>query len=142
MKVIDRIIKPVYAHCDLFCGVYDPAQARIEAQAVYNSVQKYIESDDEVFRARAISIKEERAQLTKEHLWVLWTDYFKSEHLEANPNLHDVFWTATKAASAAKKSMDLSDAEALLDAVDAVGEAFAKTKPGYDYKSVVSNLRA
>ena len=27
-------IKPVYAHCDLPCGVYDPAQAQIEAKSV------------------------------------------------------------------------------------------------------------
>lgn len=142
MSLLDKIIKPAYAHCDLFCGVYDPAQARIEAQSVYNSVQKYLESDDEVFKARAIAIKEERAELTKHHLWVLWTDYFKPEHLEANSDLHNIFWKATKAASAAKKSMDLKNSQALLDAVDEVGVAFAATKEGYDYETVINNLNA
>ena len=34
MKLIERLLQPryeVHAHCDLFCGVYDPAQAKIEA---------------------------------------------------------------------------------------------------------------
>ena len=29
--------KYVYAHCDLPCGVYDPAQARINAESVVNA---------------------------------------------------------------------------------------------------------
>lgn len=135
-----KFIKEVQAHCDLFCGVYDPAQARIEAQAVYNTVHKYHESDDEVFKTRCILIKEERAQLVKEHLWVLWTDYFKPEMVEKHTETHDLFWRATKAAGEAKKSMKQEDAQKLLDLVDEVGELFAKTKDGYDYDAVVKNL--
>jgi nickel superoxide dismutase len=78
----------VHAHCDLPCGVYDPAQARIEAESVAKIIEKYHASDDEVFRQRAIVIKEARAELVKHHLWVLWTDYFKPQHLEQFPNLH------------------------------------------------------
>jgi nickel superoxide dismutase len=61
----------VSAHCDLPCGVYDPAQARIEAQSVKACMEKYHASDDPDFKARAVSIKEERSHLVKEHLWVL-----------------------------------------------------------------------
>lgn len=138
--MIDRLFKPVHAHCDLFCGVYDPAQARIEAQVVLNAAHKYNESDDDVFRARAIAIKEERAQLVKEHLWVLWTDYFKPEHLEKLPDLHDTFWRACKAAGEAKKDMSEETAHKLINLVDEIGEMFATTKPGYDYNAVVKNL--
>ena len=28
---------PAHAHCDLYCGVYDPAQARIEAESIKNT---------------------------------------------------------------------------------------------------------
>lgn len=140
MKFFENLIKPAYAHCDLFCGVYDPAQARIEAQAVYNSVKKYLDSDDEVFKTRAIIIKEKRAELVKHHLWVLWTDYFKPEHVEKFPEIHDLFWRATKAAGESKKHVDLKTAEELLALVDEIGEIFAKTKPGYDYKTIVENL--
>lgn len=142
MNILEKCIPQVHAHCDLFCGVYDPAQARIEAQAVYNTIHKYHESDDAVFRARAIAIKEDRAQLVKEHLWVLWTDYFKPQHVEAHPELHDLFWRATKAAGDAKKSMEQEDAQKLIDLVDEVGKLFAATKDGYDYQAVVSNLGA
>ena len=135
------MIPEVQAHCDLFCGVYDPAQARIEAQAVFNAVHKYNESDDPVFRHRAIAIKEERAQLAKEHLWVLWTDYFKPPHAEEFPDLHDIFWRATKAASEAKKTMNEEDAQKLIDAVDEVGELFSKTKATYNYQAVIDNLK-
>ena len=141
MSFIDKIIPKAYAHCDLFCGVYDPAQARIEEQAVLNAAHKYNESDDPVFQARAIAIKEERAQLVKEHLWVLWTDYFKPPHAEEFPHLHDLFWRATKAAGDAKKSVSEADAQKLIDLVDEVGALFAKTKAGYDYEAVVKNLQ-
>ena len=89
LATLDRVSAPGvgHAHCDLPCGVYDPAQARIEAESVKGTIEKYNASDDEAFKVRAILIKEERADLVKHHLWVLWTDYFKPEHLEKYPQL-------------------------------------------------------
>ena len=89
------------AHCDLPCGVYDPAQARIEAESVKAIQEKYQGNEDPVFRTRAILIKEQRAELVKHHLWVLWTDYFKPPHFEKYPQLHELFNKATKQAGAA-----------------------------------------
>lgn len=117
-------IKPVYAHCDLMCGVYDPAQARIEAEALLAITKKYHESDDGIFRQRCIMLKEQRAQLVKEHLWVLWTDYFKEEHLTRWPKLHDMFWKATKQAGLVKKSVDVKDCQLLLDMIDEIAQIF------------------
>lgn len=130
LTAIDSINTPetADAHCDLFCGVYDPAQARIEAEAVKNCAVKYHESDDEVFRTRCIMIKEERAELVKHHLWVLWTDYFKPPHLEQFPQLHDLIWRATKKAGDAKKSMDPKVGEELLALIEEVSEIFWETK--------------
>ena len=111
-----KLFKPsyvAYAHCDLPCGVYDPAQARIEAESVLNASKKYHESDDPSFKQRCVTIKEERAEEVKHHLWVLWTDYFKPEHLEKYPNLHDLFWNATKKAGEAKKTEDPAVGEEL-----------------------------
>ena len=48
-------IKPVYAHCDLPCGVYDPAQALIEAKSVHAIMTKYSGLDEEN-KTRAIFI--------------------------------------------------------------------------------------
>lgn len=117
----------VYAHCDLPCGVYDPAQARIEAQSVLNIMKKYSEVGHED-KIRAIFIKEERAELVKHHLWVLWTDYFKPEHLEKYPNLHDLFWQATKQAGQTKKSVDPAEGQKLLDLIEEIAIIFAETK--------------
>jgi nickel superoxide dismutase len=128
--LVDRLSPPtpVHAHCDLPCGVYDPAQARIEAESVKGCQEKYQASDDDVFRERAVMIKEERADLVKHHLWVLWTDYFKPEHAEKYPQLHQLFWDATKMAGQVKKSEDPADGQKLLDLIAQIDEIFKETK--------------
>ncbi len=130
LRFIDRFSAPtvVAAHCDLPCGVYDPAQARIEAESVKGCMEKYAASDDHDFQGRAIAIKEERAEMVKHHLWVLWTDYFKPEHTEAHPNLHDLFWKATKLAGQAKKTTDVAVADELLGAIAEIDTIFWETK--------------
>ena len=130
MNRLTRRLAPtitVRAHCDLPCGVYDPEQARIEAESCFRIMEKYQANSDETFRARAIGIKEERAELVKHHLDVLWHDYFKPEHVEKVPNLHDLFWKATKAASKVKASVDPADGQALLDLIDEVDAAWKTT---------------
>jgi nickel superoxide dismutase len=120
----------VSAHCDLPCGVYDPAQARLEAESVKACMTKAAASDDADFKARALAIKEERSDLVKHHLWVLWTDYFKPEHFEKYPNLNQLFNEATKAAGASgtKASWDPADADALIAKIDEIAEIFWATK--------------
>lgn len=125
-----RIFKPAttaHAHCDLFCGVYDPAQAKIEALSVLKSAQKYQDSTDEVFRARALAIKEERAEVCKHDLMVLWADFFGPEHVEQFPQIHDLFWRAIRAAGAAKKSVDPADGEKLVALIDEISAIFWQT---------------
>jgi nickel superoxide dismutase len=126
----DGIITEVRAHCDLPCGVYDPAQARIEAQSVKACMEKHNGSDDAEFKARAVSIKEQRSNLVKEHLWVLWTDYFKPPHFEKYPQLHTLFNDATKLAGAAgtKGSNDVGVADQLLGKIDEIADIFWETK--------------
>ena len=117
-----------HAHCDLFCGVYDPAQAKIEAMSVLKAAEKYQASDDEVFRARAISIKEERAELVKHHLSVLWTDFFTADHRQEFSNLDDLFWRAILQAGNAKKSVDPADGQKLVDLIDEIATIFWQTE--------------
>ena len=120
----------VHAHCDLPCGVYDPAQARIEAESVLAITKKYADSSDEAFRTRAIVIKEQRSELVKHHLWVLWTDYFKAPHFEKYPQLNTLFNEATKLAGAGgtKGSMDPAVAEDLLAKIEEISKIFWETK--------------
>jgi nickel superoxide dismutase len=131
--MLRRILQPqttVHAHCDLPCGVYDPAQARIEAQSVKACMEKHNASSDDDFKARAITIKEERSTLVKEHLWVLWTDYFKPPHFEEYPQLHELFNQATKLAGAGgtKSTNDVAVADDLLAKIDEIAEIFWATK--------------
>ncbi|TMK47715.1 MAG: superoxide dismutase, Ni [Actinobacteria bacterium] len=139
MSILEALLKPsrdVHAHCDLPCGIYDPAQAKIEAESVkaiqtrYQDPEKFKTKGETVddYRARCLIIKEERANLVKEHLWVLWTDYFKPEHLEKYPKLHDLFWKATKEAGLAKKSQDPQQGQGLLDAIAEIDKIFWETK--------------
>ena len=130
ITVLDSVRAPiaVHAHCDLPCGIYDPAQARIEAESVKACMEKFNASDDPVFRERAVTIKEERADLVKHHLWVLWTDYFKPEHVDRFPQLHEVFWRATKTAGDAKKTSDVAVATRLLDEIAEIDHIFWETK--------------
>ena len=120
----------VHAHCDLPCGVYDPAQARIEAESIKGIIAKVADNADPDFRTRAILIKEQRADLVKHHLWVLWTDYFKAPHFEKYPHLNQLFNEATKlaGASGAKGSMDPAVGEQLLGKIEEISKIFWETK--------------
>lgn len=131
--MLDRLIRgriTAYAHCDLPCGVYDPAQARLEAESVKACMEKHNASDDHDFKARAISIKEDRSHMVKEHLWVLWTDYFKPPHFEKYPQLNTLFNEATKLAGAGgtKGTNDVAVADQLLGKIDEIADIFWETK--------------
>ncbi|HLE95129.1 MAG TPA: superoxide dismutase, Ni [Acidimicrobiia bacterium] len=123
-----RQLTVAHAHCDLYCGVYDPAQAKIEAMSVLKIAEKYATSDDEVFKARAIALKEERAEDVKHHLMVLWADFFTAEHREQFPNLDDLFWRAIHQAGDAKKSVDPEDGRKLIALIDEIGGIFWQTE--------------
>jgi len=130
----------VEAHCDGPCGVYDPASARIAAEAVLSMTKKILAleppkgNDQKAWAAylntmsRYIQIKEEQAHLAKTELLVLWTDYFKPQHLEQHPDLHDTFWKAAKLCSAVKVGVSLEDAEKLMDTIKKIHEIFWATK--------------
>jgi len=87
--------------------------ARIEAESCYKTIEKYNSSSDEHFRARAILVKEERAELAKHHIDVLWSDYFKPEHVQKHPEITELCWNAAKQASKVKQSLDLNEARTL-----------------------------
>ena len=130
---LPRFLTPqtvVRAHCDLPCGVYDPAQARIEAESVKAISEKYQANQDPEFRTRALLIKEQRADLVKHHLWVLWTDYFKAPHFEKYPQLHQLFNEATKlaGASGSKGSADPAVGQQLLEKIEEISKIFWETK--------------
>lgn len=120
------------AHCDLYCGVYDPAQAKIEALSCLKIAKKYADSNDDAFRTRCVILKEERAELAKHHLMVLWADFFAPPHFEQFPQLHELFWKATHQGGEVKKSMDPAVAQQLLDYIDEIAGIFWQTDKAKD----------
>ena len=130
----------VEAHCDGPCGVYDPASARIAAEAVLSMTKKILAlelpnpNDKQAVVAyhntlsRYVAIKEEQAHIAKTELLVLWTDYFKPVHLEQYPNLHDTFWKAAKLCSSVKVEVSLQHSEELMAAIKQIHEIFWATK--------------
>ncbi|MEM7539308.1 MAG: superoxide dismutase, Ni [Chloroflexota bacterium] len=127
-------VEEVSAHCDGPCGVYDPASARIAAEAVVSMTKKInaLPSYGSVATAntmsRYIAIKEEQAHLAKSELLVLWTDYFKPVHLDAHPDLHTTFWNAAKLCSACKVEVSEQHADELMDAIENIHNIFWATK--------------
>jgi nickel superoxide dismutase len=133
MRLFPRLLAPktvAHAHCDLPCGVYDPAQARIEAESIKGIDEKYEQNTDPAFRTRCLIIKEQRSELVKHHLWVLWTDYFKAPHFEKYPQLNTLFNEATKLAGAAgtKGAADPAVADQLLAKIEEISKIFWETK--------------
>ncbi|MBT4920292.1 MAG: superoxide dismutase, Ni [Euryarchaeota archaeon] len=127
------------AHCDGPCGVYDPASARVAAEAVQSMTKKMLtlaanHSTDSGSAAyintmsRYAAIKEEEAHKCKEELLVLWTDFFKPQHLQENPDIHTIFWQAAKLCSACKVEVSSEHAQELMDAVEHIHNMFWKVK--------------
>lgn len=123
------------AHCDVPCGIYDPKPAQIAAATVAKMVEKIqaLDPSDNSMEnrnnfVRMVWTKEEHARKCKEEILILWTDYFKPEHLEMFPNLHETFWKTAKLCSENKQHISKEAAEKLVAAVDEIAEMFAKTK--------------
>ena len=129
-----------YAHCDGPCGIYDPASARIAGEAVLSMTKKMLElncpdtgNSSQMASylntmSRYASVKEQQAQLCKEELLVLWTDYFKPNHLESYPDLHDLFWNTAKLCSSCKTEVSIEHANELMDNIKQVHTIFWETK--------------
>jgi len=129
MKLMEwiRPTRTVEAHCDLPCGIYDPDQARVEAESCLKIDQKYADSKDQTFRERAVLIKEQRAELAKHHLDVLWSDWYKPEkHDDTYPQLKEVLKQALSQASKVKASMDPADVQNWFDLLNQVGDLWEK----------------
>lgn len=139
-KLVKKFAPEVEAHCDGPCGVYDPASARIAAEAALSMTKKLLDMEvpaqgDQAAwtaylntQARYIRIKEEQAHLAKEELLVLWTDFFKPPHLEQVPDLHEKFWKAAKLCSSVKVEVNLAHAQELMEAIKEIHQIFWKIK--------------
>ncbi|MCU0484178.1 MAG: superoxide dismutase, Ni [Chloroflexi bacterium] len=121
------------AHCDVPCGIYDPHEAVLAAKTVARMVEIIgtIEGDDAAAHnkfARCVAVKEQHAEKVKREVQVIWSDYFKPEHLERFPELHSKVWQLLKTAGRAKQSVDAGAAAELVAATQEFADIFWATK--------------
>ena len=138
MPRVTSWLKPtttVYAHCDIPCGIYDPHAAELAARTVARMVeligQLPTENPSVADRAklvRCVTIKEQHAEIVKHEIQVIWSDYFKAEHVERYPDLHDRTWKILKLASKNKQNIDAAAAAELEAAVKEFADIFWSTK--------------
>ncbi len=128
-----RFIRPVYAHCDIPCGIYETdtmTHAAVTCRRMVELIGQ-LGGDDLTARnnfARMVAVKEQHAQTVKDQLCILWSDYFKPEHLDKYPDLHQAVWQAVKSASRVKQTVDMAAADQLIKDVARVAELFADSK--------------
>lgn len=132
LDVLDKL-KPAeiaYAHCDIPCGIYDPHLAQLAAHTVIRMTALINEAprDDAHKITRLTAVKEEHAELCKKELRILWGDYFKHEHVEKYPELHELVWVAMKLASQSRQEVNMKAAEDLLETVNKIASIFWQTK--------------
>ncbi len=149
-RIRDRLIalrdalappEPVYAHCDIPCGIYDPHEAQIAALTVVRMDQLIGEltppgmdgkpEERKAFLsklARYTSVKELHAEKLKHEIRVIWGDYFTPDHAKQFPHAHELVFKIMKQASKARQGTVLADAEELLKLVQEFAEIFWQTK--------------
>lgn len=131
-----RFIKPVYAHCDVPCGIYETDTMRHAADTCVRMLEKIEALPDAKGEkttehnnfVRMVGNKEKHAQLCKDQIFLLWSDYFKPEHLQKIPNLHNTMWLAAKQCSTVKQTLDMAEAKKLVEMVAAIAKMFEESK--------------
>ncbi len=123
------------AHCDVPCGIYDPAEAVLAARTVARMVELIGQLDpssqamaDRQKFVRCVTVKEQHAEKVKREVQIIWSDYFKPEHLEKFPDLHTKVWNLLKLAGKNKQNIDAEAAAQLEAAVAEFAEMFWATK--------------
>lgn len=144
MNLVDRMIaatqrplsaQDAAAHCDVPCGIYDPHAAQIAAHTVIRMVDLIEGLGSDLANAahlntisRHIAVKESHAAIAEHEIIILWTDYFRPEHAEKYPQLHDLVWKTCKLTSTVKQQVNKQAALDLLAGVQQIAELFWETK--------------
>lgn len=135
-RLADRIlpIGTAEAHCDIPCGIYDPHDALQAAQTVIRMTELIEELGEPSSIAdynsfvRYVQVKEQHAKKAKDEILIIWTDYFKPEHAQKWPDLHEKVWNACKLGSYVKQHVDMAKAKEFKAALEEIGEIFAESK--------------
>lgn len=129
-----KLIKTAAAHCDVPCGIYETDTLRHSAETCRRMIQKITELGelDSVEKhntfVRSVMNKEHHAQKVKDEVYILWSDYFKPDHLSEHPEVHETLWKTAKQASVVKQTISMEEVETLISMVDDVAHLFVDTK--------------
>lgn len=124
----------VSAHCDIPCKVYDPFSAQLAALSIVRFIDQIDElsdlsdADQQAKYSRLISEKEKHAEQVKQHVRVIWGDYYKQPQIEQVPNIHEHAHCIMMAASACKQTIARENAIKLLELVNTFAGYFWLTK--------------
>jgi nickel superoxide dismutase len=125
------------AHCDIPCGIYDPAPAQIDALTVVRmmDLMAALEEGEEKGKleyhntlSRYITVKEEHAEKAKHEIRVIWGDYIKDTHLEKHPELPGIVHKIMQLGSKSRQTSDREHGLAFVDAINQFAEVFWATK--------------
>ena len=135
-KLLEKLslLNIAYAHCDIPCGIYDPNDAIQAAQTCIRMTELIVEKQNDNSLSginslsRYISTKEIHAKKAKDEILIIWTDYFKDNHLEKYPNLHEKIWKVCQLGSQVKQNIDMDTAEKFKASLEEIGDIFWETK--------------
>lgn len=125
------------AHCDIPCGIYDPAPAQIDALTVVRmmDLMAALEQGEEKGKleyhntlSRYITVKEEHAEKAKHEIRVIWGDYIKDTHIEKYPELPGIVHKIMQLGSKSRQTSDREHGLAFVDAINQFAEVFWATK--------------
>ena len=137
LRVLDSIFKPqiALAHCDIPCGIYETNTLLMAAHTIERMVEVLnalpganMTVKDRNNFIRCVSVKEKHADICEEQLVTLWADFFKPEHFEKWPDLHQKIWKSVNLCSDNKQDVSMEKAQALMAACHEIAEIFEQVK--------------
>ncbi|MEX2027984.1 MAG: superoxide dismutase, Ni [Candidatus Curtissbacteria bacterium] len=150
LRAVDSVFKPqiAFAHCDIPCGIYETNTLLMAAHTIERMVEllEELPMDKPTLKdrnnfTRCVHVKEKHADICEEQLVTLWADFFKAEHYQKWPDLHERIWKAVNLASDNKVDVSAEKARALMVACQDIAKVFeeAKVEPEEDLAGSVSD---
>ena len=136
MALMKRFIRPVHAHCDGPCGHYETDTLKNSALTCEKVLAKILalgeaaEPEAKQQFVRLTAIKEEHAQICKQQVYILWSDYFKPAHYASYPELAEQLYRLAQACSQVKQTLEPAAVEALKEQIEALDAVFKATQAG------------
>ena len=128
-RLIAKHLKPIYAHCDIPCGYYETDTLQHNAHTCRILIEKLCKLEkDEHQRVRLILVKEEHAKICKQQIYILWSDFFKTDHFEKYPQLAKQLHRMAGLCSQIKQSADLQAVKELEKEIQSLKVIFQEVK--------------